>query len=176
MIAGMGFEPELCVFPFKAQPATVKVIRPIHRSLLHTVVLTNQLSRGQQTTGMGYHVIDPAAVSSTKGHPCDRRSIDEEANLDVLAIARYELAPGETLATKYHFHERREEAFYVLKGRLHVETPDEEHVVEASSWFCVEPGHAIRPYNPETAATSVVVLGIGAPSFDIGLPFEPTLE
>lgn len=125
---------------------------------------------------MGYHVVDPAAISSSQGHPCDRRSIDEQADLDVLAIARYELEPGENLATTYHFHERREEAFYVLEGRLHVETPGEEYVVKAGRWFCVEPGHAIRPYNPETASTSMVVLGIGAPSFDIGLPFESSRQ
>ena len=122
---------------------------------------------------MGYHVVDPGALDPAPDHPCDRRSIAEAAGLAALAVAVYELAPGEDLATAYHYHERREEAFYVREGDLHVETPDREHVVSAGEVFVVEPGNPIRPFNPPDAGGPVRVLGVGAPSFDIGRPYEP---
>ncbi len=36
------------------------------------------------------------------------------------------------------------EAFYVLNGTLHVETPDEENVVEADQALFVDPGNSQR--------------------------------
>lgn len=122
---------------------------------------------------MGYHVIDPETIEPTAEYPCDRRSITESVGLSVLAVAVYELAPGEQLATTYHYHEHREEVFYVLEGDLHVETPDHEYVIAPGDLFVVEPENPIRPFNPGTAETSVRVLGVGAPLFDIGLPYDP---
>lgn len=122
---------------------------------------------------MGYHVIDPAAISPSPDHPCDRRSITDAAGLSTLAVAVYELAPGEDLATTYHYHERREEALFVVDGELHVQTPEQEFEVAAGQVFVVEPESPIRPYNPATAAQSVRVLGAGAPLFDIGQPYTP---
>jgi mannose-6-phosphate isomerase-like protein (cupin superfamily) len=125
---------------------------------------------------MGYHHIDPDAMEPSPDHPCDRRSLAEAAELAQLAAAVYDLDPGEDLATTYHYHDQREELFYVLAGALHVETPDETFVVGADETFVVEPEHPIRPYNPADADAPVRVLGVGAPKFDIGRPYEPDVD
>lgn len=122
---------------------------------------------------MSYHVVDPDALDATPEYPCDRRSIAEAAGLSTLAAAVYELAPGEGLAQEYHYHEQREELFYVLSGTLHVETPECEFEVPAGSVFVVEPESPIRPYNPESADGQVRVFGVGAPQYDIGRAHEP---
>jgi mannose-6-phosphate isomerase-like protein (cupin superfamily) len=106
-------------------------------------------------------------------HPCDRRSVAEAAELAQLAAAVYELAPGEQLATTYHYHDQREEVFYVLAGNLHVETPEETFVVGADEVFVAEPESPLRPYNPDEAEGPVRVFGVGAPTFDVGRPYDP---
>ncbi|AQL43348.1 cupin [Halorientalis sp. IM1011] len=121
---------------------------------------------------MGYHHVDPDELAPSSDHPCDRRSLAEVAELTQLAAAVYDLEPGEDLATTYHYHDQREELFYVLDGDLHVETPDEEFVIGADETFVVEPESPIRPYNPTDADASVRVLGVGAPKFDIGRPYD----
>jgi mannose-6-phosphate isomerase-like protein (cupin superfamily) len=125
---------------------------------------------------MGYHVVDPADIDESADHPCGRRSITEALDLTTLALAVYDLAPGEQLSRTYHYHDSREEAFYVLAGELVVETPEREFAVSADRLFVVEPGNPIRPYNPETADEPVRVLGVGAPRFDPGKPYDPSGE
>jgi mannose-6-phosphate isomerase-like protein (cupin superfamily) len=125
---------------------------------------------------MGYHHIDPDELEPSPDHPCDRRSLAEAAELAQLAAAVYDLDPGEDLATTYHYHDQREELFYVLDGDLHVETPDETFVIEADETFVVDPESPIRPYNPADADAPVRVLGVGAPKFDIGRPYGPDAE
>ncbi|MFB6180210.1 MAG: cupin domain-containing protein [Halorientalis sp.] len=122
---------------------------------------------------MGYHILDPADLDDSPDHPCDRRSITEAAELAQLAAAVYTLDPGEQLAAQYHYHEQREEVFYVLDGELHVETPEETFVVSADEVFVAEPESPIRPYNPEDAETATRVFGVGAPKFDIGRAYDP---
>jgi len=122
---------------------------------------------------MGYHVLDPKELDDSPEHPCDRRSITEAVELAQLAAAVYELAPGEDLATQYHYHEQREEIFYVLAGELRVETPDETVTVPADEVFVAEPESPIRPYNPADATEATRVLGVGAPKFDIGRAYDP---
>jgi mannose-6-phosphate isomerase-like protein (cupin superfamily) len=125
---------------------------------------------------MGYHHIDPDELEPSPDHPCDRRSLAEAAELAQLAAAVYDLDPGEDLATTYHYHDQREELFYVLDGDLHVETPDETFVIGADETFVVDPESPIRPYNPADADASVRVLGVGAPKFDIGRPYDPDAD
>lgn len=122
---------------------------------------------------MGYHVLDPASLPDTPDHPCDRRSVAEAAGLATMAVAVYELAPGEALSQSYHYHDQREEVFYVLAGELVVETPDGEYTVDADSVFVAEPDSPIRPYNPGDAAGPVRVFAVGAPRSDPGRPYEP---
>lgn len=122
----------------------------------------------------GYHCIDPAELDSTPEYPCDRRSISDAAGLGILAAAVYELAPGEQLPRSYHYHEQREELFYVRSGTLAVETPEGELEIDADELFVAEPNSPHRPHNPESADGTTVVLGVGAPKSDIALPYDST--
>ena len=122
---------------------------------------------------MGYHHVDPADLDATPDYPCDRRGLSDAAELAALHLATYEMAPGEQLPRTYHYHERREEAFYVLSGTLHVETPDEEYVVDEGEVFVAEPEIPHRAYNPARADERVRVLGTGAPKSDIALAYDP---
>jgi uncharacterized cupin superfamily protein len=125
---------------------------------------------------MGYHVLDPETMARSPDHPCDRRSLTEAAGLANLAAAVYTLDPGEPLARQYHYHEQREELFYVLAGTLHVETPEGDYEVPAGEVFVAEPESPLRPYNPGTAGEPVRVLGVGAPKFDPGRAYEPDAD
>jgi quercetin dioxygenase-like cupin family protein len=122
---------------------------------------------------MGYHVLDPDGIAPTEDYPCDRRSLTGAAGLTTLHLARYTMDPGEQLPRSYHYHELREEAFYVLDGPLHVETPEREYVVETDSVFVAEPTSPHRAYNPEDADGPVTVLGTGAPRTDPALEYDP---
>ncbi|MHB9286490.1 cupin domain-containing protein [Halobacteriales archaeon Cl-PHB] len=122
---------------------------------------------------MGYHVVDPGALEPTPDHPCDRLSVTEAAGLSTLAAAVYSLDPGEQLPRTYHYHEQREELFYVLAGTLTVETPDETYHVAADQVFVAEPDSPHRAYNPGASTESVRVLGVGAPRYDVAKPYEP---
>jgi quercetin dioxygenase-like cupin family protein len=122
---------------------------------------------------MGYHHLDPADLDPTPDYPCDRRGVSDAAELAALHAATYEMAPGEPLSRTYHYHERREEAFYVVSGTLRVETPEEEYTVESGEVFVAEPDSPHRAYNPDDADGSVRVLGTGAPKSDIAHPYDP---
>lgn len=123
---------------------------------------------------MGYHVVDPETVPPTPEHPCDRRSIAEEAGLAQLAAAIYTVDPGDQLPVRYHDHRLREEIFYVMDGNLHVETPDRVYTVPVGQVFVAEPDSPHRAYNPPDAAETVRVLGVGAPKVDIARPYDPS--
>jgi len=119
-----------------------------------------------------YHHVDPTDLDPTPDHPCDRRPVADAAELATLFFAVYELAPGEDLGRTYHYHERREEAFYVVDGTLHVETPDTIYTVDAGEVFVAEPGSPHRAHNPADAPESVSVFGTGAPRSDPALPYD----
>jgi mannose-6-phosphate isomerase-like protein (cupin superfamily) len=126
---------------------------------------------------MGYHLLDPAELGQWDDRPTDVRSLSAAAGYEYqnskFGFRVYELAPGEQPGLSYHYHDEQVEAFYVLKGTLHVETPDEEFVVESDKAFVVDPGSPQRAYNPEDADSSVRVLAVGAPSVDDAHPYEP---
>lgn len=121
---------------------------------------------------MPYHQIDPDNLESTDDYPCDRRAISEAADCSVLHLARYTMGPGEQLPRVYHSHRQREEAFVVLSGTLHVETPDEAYVVSQGEVFVAEPESPHRAYNPDDADGDVTVMGTGAPSSDPAIPYD----
>jgi quercetin dioxygenase-like cupin family protein len=125
---------------------------------------------------MEYHVVDPADLTPTEDHPCDRRSVADAADLATVAAAVYELDPGEQLPRHYHYHEQREELFYVLDGTLVVETPDGEHEVSQGSVFVATPNSPHRPHNPESADDPARVFGVGAPQYDPGRRYEPSTD
>ncbi len=120
-----------------------------------------------------YHCLDPAAIEPTPDHPCDRRSISEVANLSMLASAIYELEPGEQLPRSYHYHEQREELFYVQSGELSVETPEQTFELTAGEVFVAGPNSPHRPHNPSERSEPTVVLGVGAPRSDIARLYDP---
>jgi mannose-6-phosphate isomerase-like protein (cupin superfamily) len=127
---------------------------------------------------MGYHIVDPDNRDQWDDRPTDVRSLSVAAGYDYqdskLGLRVYELAPGEQSGLSYHYHDEQVEAFYVLEGTLHVETPEQEFVVESDQAFFVDPGSPQRAFNPEGAETSTRVLAIGAPSVDDAHPHDPT--
>jgi uncharacterized cupin superfamily protein len=128
-----------------------------------------------------YHVIQPRDVEVTPDRPdmdarpdpiADTFSMSAVANFELLGI-RYNVArPGEQIPLVYHYHEEQEEAFSVLSGTMHVETPVREYRVAAGELFAVEAGNPHRAFVPADANESVEVLSFGAPSDDTGISFE----
>ena len=115
---------------------------------------------------MDYSVVDPDDLEPVDGRPCDLRRLSEAAGLDNVAINRFDAEPGEQLPLAYHSHETQEEAFVVLSGTLHVETPEGELEVPEGSMFAAKPEAPHRAYNPDDADGSVSVVAIGAPPVD----------
>ena len=129
---------------------------------------------------MGYHLVDPDDLDQWDDRPTDVRSLSAAAGYDYqdskLGLRVYELSPGEQSGLRYHYHDEQVEAFYGLEGTLHVETPDEEYVVESDQVLFVDPGSPQRAYNPDHADAAVRVLAIGAPSVDDANVYEPGEE
>jgi len=122
---------------------------------------------------MVYHHIDLTNLPTAEDYPCDRRGISDAAELLALHAAIYGMAPGEQLPRTYHYHQQREELFYVVTGTVHVETPDREFVVGTDEVFVAEPESPHRAFVPEDATEPARVLGVGAPKSDPGLHYEP---
>ena len=129
---------------------------------------------------MGYHLVDAENLDQWDDRPTDVRSLSVAAGYDYqnskLGLRVYELSPGEQSGLSYHYHDEQVEAFYVLDGTLHVETPDEEFVVEPDQVLFVDPGSPQRAFNPESADGSVRVLAIGAPSVDDAQEYDPSTD
>lgn len=113
---------------------------------------------------MGYRVVDTDAVESTPDRPCDQRALSEAAGLTQMAVNRFVAEPGEQIPLAYHYHDEQEEAFFVLSGTLHVETPEETYEVGERCLFTVDPGSPQRAFNPESAEEAVDVVAVGAPA------------
>ncbi|MFB6309998.1 MAG: cupin domain-containing protein [Salinirussus sp.] len=126
---------------------------------------------------MGYHLVDPAELEQWDDRPADVRSISAAAGLEYqdskLGMRVYEAEPGQQLPLGYHYHDEQVEAFYVLDGTLHVETPDREYIVETDQALVIEPGSPQRAYNPSDASASVRVLAVGAPTVADGHMYDP---
>ncbi|PSQ16859.1 cupin domain-containing protein [Halobacteriales archaeon QS_8_69_26] len=122
---------------------------------------------------MSYHVVDPGELDPLEGRSATARSVSEAADLENVGIRVYEADPGEQIPLAYHYHDVQEEAFYVVSGTLHVETPDGEFVVERDQFFLVDPGFPHRAYNPGDADRTVRVVAVGAPATDDVHEFDP---
>jgi len=137
----------------------------------------NALLGPPETVGVSYHHVVTAELEQWDDRDADVRSISAAAGLDYegapFGLRVYGAAPGEQLALAYHYHDEQTEAFYVLEGTLHVETPEGEFVVDTDEAFVADPGNAHRAYNPEDAAEPVRVLALGAPTVDDVHPYEP---
>ncbi|WP_142860941.1 cupin domain-containing protein [Salinigranum halophilum] len=113
---------------------------------------------------MSYRVVETETVEAEPDRPCTLRRLSERAGLERMAVNRFEADPGEQVPLAYHYHDEQEEAFFVLSGTLHVETPAEEYVVPAGSLFAVEPGSPQRAFNPADADERVELVAVGAPA------------
>jgi len=122
---------------------------------------------------MGYHVVDPSDAEPLSDRPVDARSISDAAGLENVGLRLYRADPGEQLPLAYHRHERQEEAFYVVEGVLHVETPERDYAVEAGEVFAAEPASPHRAHNPDDADEPVRVLAVGAPAVDDVEAYDP---
>lgn len=129
----------------------------------------------------GYHLVDPDEVATKPERPsidsgpnplADAYSISNETNLAMLGLRTYDAEPGEQLPLAYHYHETQEEVFYVRSGTLHVETPQQEYVVESGKLFVVEGGNPHRAFVPADATDSAKVLAFGAPPDDTGQVYD----
>lgn len=122
---------------------------------------------------MGYHHMDPADVEPTPGRPSVQRAISDAVGLEHVAVNRYEAEPGEAIPLAYHVHDEQEELFYVLSGRLTVETPEETYEVGPDEVFVVEPGSPQYASAADDAAETTRVLAVGAPRVDDVHPYDP---
>lgn len=129
---------------------------------------------------MGYHLIDPDDLDQWDDRGTDVRSLSVAAGYDYqdskIGLRVYELSPGEQSGLRYHSHDEQVEVFYVLQGTLHVETPEEEYVVETDHALFVDPGSPQRAFNPTDADTTTRVLAIGAPSVDDAHTYDPSTD
>lgn len=112
---------------------------------------------------MGYRVVDPEHVPDSDDRPADLRRLTDPAGLSNVAVNRYRATPGQQLPLAYHSHDEQEEAFFVVDGTMHVETPEETYEVPAGSLFAADPDSPHRAYNADDADRDLVVLAIGAP-------------
>lgn len=80
------------------------------------------------------------ALSDAPNPTRHKKEIDEAVGATEFGFNVITTDPGERIPWGYHHHPDHEELFYVLDGTLLVETPEEEHTVEAGEVFFVPAG------------------------------------
>ncbi|GAB6880143.1 cupin domain-containing protein [Halorubrum gandharaense] len=98
----------------------------------------------------------------------DRRVLTETLSADGLALARYELAPGDRLSGAVHTHLEQEEVFVVLTGAVTFEVgrdadSAESVTVTADEAVRFAPGEFQSGFVSVDADEHAVVLALGAP-------------
>lgn len=122
---------------------------------------------------MAYHVVTPEEIEPTPDRPSRTHDIRVALGLENLGLRVYHVEPGEDIPwSGLHYHDTQEEAFLVVDGNIHVETPEKEFRVDEGQLFVVEPGNPHRAYNPDSAAEAAEVLGVGAPLVNDGHAVE----
>ena len=122
---------------------------------------------------MGYHVVDFAELEPNEAFESDRRSVGTVVDLDHVGMSRYLAKPGEQIPKRYHYHETQEELFYVVRGELHVETPEGEFVLGEDEVFVAEPDSPHRAFNPEDATGDLLVIAVSGPVVPDGHFYTP---
>lgn len=69
-----------------------------------------------------------------------KKEVDEAVGATEFGFNVYEADPGEELPLGYHYHPNHQELFYVIKGELAFETPEEEFRVGSGEVFFVSAG------------------------------------
>ena len=95
-----------------------------------------------------------------------RRPIADALGAENVAINYYELAPGDSFAFGYHYHEAQEELFYVLSGTATFETEDGDVEVAAGEVVRFAPGEFQQGWN--RGEEPVRALALGAPKETVG--------
>ena len=75
------------------------------------------------------------------GFECRRARLGRQAGSVKTGLSLWELPPGEA-AYPYHFHLAEEETIVVVRGRLHLRTPDRWRELEEGDVVCFPPGEA----------------------------------
>jgi mannose-6-phosphate isomerase-like protein (cupin superfamily) len=123
---------------------------------------------------MGYHVIDPDDVEPAPDRPSEMRYVSEAAGMSRMGLRLYRVESGEDVPLSgLHYHDEQEEAFYVVEGELHVETPNREYAVESGQFFVAEPESPHRAFNPASSEETAVVVAVGAPPVSDGHAYDP---
>lgn len=125
---------------------------------------------------MGYNHVDPATIEPTPDRPSVQRAISDAVGLEHVAVNRYEAEPGEAIPLAYHYHDEQEELFYVLSGRLVVETPEEVYEVGADEVLAIQPDSPQYATAAEDADGTTQVLAIGAPRAQDAHPYDEADE
>lgn len=122
---------------------------------------------GPQIADVSYHVLDPDELEPEPDRPSEMRYVSDAVGMENVGLRVYDVAPGEDVPLSgLHYHDRQEEAFYVVEGELAVETPDRVYRVAAGTFFVADPESPHRAYNDPDADADVRVIGIGAPPVD----------
>ena len=122
---------------------------------------------------MAYHVVDPAELDPEPDRPSEMKYVSEAAGMENVCLRTYRIEPGEEVPlSRMHYHDEREEVFYVAAGTLSVEMPEDDFTVEAGQFFVAEPGSAHREHNADDATEDVEVIGVGAPPVSDGHAYE----
>ena len=95
-----------------------------------------------------------------------RRPLADALGAKDVAINYYELAPGDSFAFGYHYHEEQEELFYVLSGTATFETEDGDVEVDAGEAVRFAPGEFQQGWN--RGQEPVRALALGAPKETVG--------
>jgi mannose-6-phosphate isomerase-like protein (cupin superfamily) len=123
---------------------------------------------------MGYRVVDADDVEPEPDRPCALRRLATAGGLSSMAVNRFSPEPGEQLPLAYHYHDEQEEAFYVLSGTVHVETPDRTYELGPDDFFAVDPESPQRAFCPADADGPADVLAVGVPPVsDDAHAYEP---
>jgi uncharacterized cupin superfamily protein len=125
---------------------------------------------------MGYQHVDPSDIDPSPDRPSVQRAISDAVGLENVAVNRYEAEPGEAIPLAYHYHDEQEELFYVLAGRLVVETPEETYEVSADEVFAVEPDSPQYATAAADADGTTQVLAVGAPRASDAHPYDEAEE
>lgn len=94
--------------------------------------------------------------------PCrHKKEVDEAVGATAFGFNVYVAEPGERLPWGYHYHPEHEELFYVIAGRLVLDTPDDHIPVEAGEAIFVPAGAKNRAH--ATGDEPARVIAVGAP-------------
>lgn len=108
-------------------------------------------------------VSDLESIPNPMGANTVRKSITGAVGADHVAIAQYELAPGEAFSAGLHTHRDQEEMFYIISGTATFKVGEdrEEVVVESGEVIRFAPGEFQTGSNESD--DEVVGLAISAP-------------